>query len=84
VTIFLHHPALALIPRASEKHLYFVDAVIISKSIKVELSVLLFSDGYLIIHDEVYGCSNDNAIRFSELKVKACAHMKRKMNSLVR
>jgi hypothetical protein len=49
---------------------FFVDAVLISKPIEVELSVLLTSGGYLIIHDAVYGSSNDNTIRFSELKVK--------------
>jgi hypothetical protein len=66
----------------AKKLLYFVDAIIITKSIQVELSVL-FYDGYLIIHDAVYGSSNDNAIRFTELKVKARVHMKRKMNSVV-
>ena len=36
----------------------------------MELSVLLTSGGYLIIHDAVYGSSNDNTIRFSEMRVK--------------
>ena len=49
---------------------FFVDAFLISKAIKVELSFLLTSCGYLIIPDAVYGSNNDNTIKLSELKVK--------------
>lgn len=69
VSELLRYSGLAVITRASEKHNFFVDAVLISKPIKVVLSVLLTSGGYLIIHDAVYSSSNDNTIRFSELKV---------------
>jgi len=56
---------------ACEKYIFFfVDAFLISKAINVDLSVLLASGGYLIIHDAVNGSSNDNTIRFSEFKVK--------------
>lgn len=46
-----------------KKTFFFVDAVFISKLIKVELSVLLTSGGYFIIHDAVYG-SNNNEFEF--------------------
>ena len=73
VSKLLRYSGLAVMSCARKNHFFFfVDAVLLSKPIKVELSVLLTSGGYLIIHDAVlvYGPSNDDTIRLSELKVK--------------
>ena len=65
VSKLLHYSGLAAIRLANENNLYLAKAIVFSKSIKEELPALLSSGGYLIIHDAVYGCNNNNKIRFS-------------------
>jgi hypothetical protein len=79
VSKLLRRSGLAAITLASGNNIYLVDAIVFSKSIQHELSVLLSSVGYLIIHDAVYGYNNDSTIRFSELKFKVRDHRQRKI-----